>query len=867
MDITGLLDSAFFGADANTRNEAERQLSEFANSSFGEYMVYLADVLVNDTAKAEIRMLAALGMKNQLTAKDPRTRLQQLARWILLGADSKQKIKQNSVKTLLGNDEKMTSSVSQLVSSIALIELPRNEWPDLIPTIIEHTKAENSVAVKRGCLLTIGYICESADANDPQILAQSNGILIAIVQGVQANEQSTKVRLTALNALINSLQFIKLNFAREGERNFIMQVVCEATQADDLDLQAAAFACLAKIVSMYYQYMSLYMEKALYVLSISGMQSEDQNVACMAIEFWSTVCEEEYEIAFTIHDAMDRGEEPSQEVTSYNFALYATKDVLPVLLKLLKNQNEDPEDDDWSVAMAAGSCLQLFAQTTGMYVVEPTLQFFAANITLAEWREREAAVMAFGSILEGPEVDHLKPAIQEAIKPILNLIGDNTLQVKETSAWCLGKIAEVALGALDLENDLQPLLEGLLHGLKDHPKVSVNCCWTLMNLLEQLCKDAAQQETSVMSVYYETFVPALVQLTDKSDNEFNSRASAYEALSSFVSYSAFDTMGIIHSIATEVLSRLEATIGMQQQANSAEARTALEELQINILSLLTNIIRRLSNDVLSAADNLMTLLLKLLDAQEPNALIEEDIFLAISAVASAVGQDFMKYMESFSPFLTKALHNVESPTCNTAVGLVADLAQSLGPAISNYLDGLMDILGRDLNNENAKRDLKPAILSCFGDIAGVVEEGFMPYMDVVMNICTQLSNMVPEDNLFETLDYISSLKESVLDCYVGIVSSLNQKPELLFGYLGPIFQLIEQIAGDIELSMVESTARSAVGLLGDIAAMYPDGQLRSLYSQDWVTLFIKKTRANLAFSALTKDAARWARDRQKRQIA
>lgn len=862
MDITGLLDSAFSGADANTRNEAERQLSEFANSSFGEYMVYLADVLVNDTAKPEIRMLAALGMKNQLTAKDPRTRAQQQARWVLLGPDAKQKIKENSVKMLLGNDERMVTSVSQLVSSIALIELPRNEWPDLIPTIIEHTKAENSVTVKRACLLTIGYICESADANDPQILAQSNGILIAIVQGVQANEPSTKVRLTALNALINSLQFILSNFSREGERNFIMQVVCEATQADDLDLQAAAFACLARIVALYYNYMSLYMEKALYILSMSGMQSEDQNVACMAIEFWSTVCEEEFEIAFALHEGGD-----APQSTCYNFALYATKDVLPVLLKLLKNQNEDPEDDDWSVAMAAGSCLLLFAQTTGMYVVDPTLQFFAANITLSEWRDREAAIMAFGSILEGPEVEHLKPAIQEAIKPILNLIGDPVLQVKETSTWCLGKIAEIALGALDPQSDLQPLLEGLLHGLKDHPKVSVNCCWTLINILEQLCKDASQQQTSVMSVYYETFVPALVQLTDKSDNDFNSRASAYEALSAFVSYSAFDTMPIIHSIASEVLSRLEATIGMQQQATSADARSQLEELQINILSLLTNIIRRLSNEVQSAADSLMTLLIKLLEAQEPNALIEEDIFLAISAVASAVGPDFNKYMESFLPYLSKALLNVESPTCNTAVGLVADLAQSLGPSISNYLEGLMDILGRDLNNENAKRDLKPAILSCFGDIAGVVEEGFMPYMDVVMNICTQLSSEVPEDSLFETLDYVNSLKEAVLDCYVGIVSSLNQKPELLFSFLGHIFQLIEQIAADIELLNIENTARSAVGLLGDIAAMYPDGQLRSMYAQDWVTQFIKKTRANLSFSQLTKDAARWARDRQKRQIA
>lgn len=867
MDIARLLESAGLGTDGAARAQASAQLQELATSNFGQYMVYLSEILVNGDVKPDVRQLAALGLKNQLTFKDARMRADQQAKWVALDPATKSKIKESALQVLLSNDERMTSSVPQLVSTIATIELPRNEWPSLIPTIIENTKTDKPTQVKRSCLLTIGYICESADANDPQILAQSNGILIAIVQGVQSSEPSTQVRLTALNALINSLQFIKLNFQREGERNFIMQVVCEATQASDSELQAAAFGCLARIIQLYYQHMSLYMEKALYVLSILGMKSPDDKVACMAIEFWSTICEEEFDIAYQLHEYGERGDSVNPDLQSYNFALLATNDVLPVLLMLLTKQNEDPEDDDWSVAMAAGSCLQLFATTTGMYVMEPTLKFFAANIVLSEWRNREAAVMAFGSILEGPEIDQLKGPIQEALQPILGLINDPTLQVQETTAWCVGKLTEVALSAVNLTNDLEPLLKALLTGLNGHPKVCVNSCWALMNILEQLCVDAPQQNSSIMSRYYENFIPALVQISNKEDNEYNSRASAYEALSAFVTYSSQDTMNIIQSIAMEVLNRLETTITIQQQAYSAESKTALEELQINILSLLTNIIRRLSNDVASAADQLMDMFIKLLNAQQPNALIEEDIFIAISAVSSAVGPAFLKYMDLFIPYLTKALTNVESPTCITAVGLVADLAQSLGTAIGPYLDGLMEIMGSNLNSNQVKRELKPAILSCFGDIAGVVGEGFFPYMEAVMQICSLLTNIVPEDNSYESMDYVTAVKEAVLDCYVGIVGSLSSKPELLYNFLGPIFQLIQQIAGDIELAMNESTARSAVGLLGDIAAMYQDGQLKNFYDQEWVTSFIKKTRSNITFSQQTKDAARWARDRQKRQIA
>lgn len=862
MDIASLLDAALLSGDAATRQAAERQLQDAASSAFQPYVELLSQVMVDTAAKPEVRVLAALALKNQLTLKDARVRADQQARWLAMDAAVRGEIKKRALHELLGGDERMAQAVPQLVSAVAAAELPRNEWPTLIPTIIENTKTEKTAAVKRACLLAIGYICEASDLNDPQMLAQSNGILIAIVQGVQASEPLAAVRLTALNALVNLLVFIKHNFQREGERNFIMQVVCEATQADDPELQATAFGCLARIVQLYYPHMSLYMEKALYVLSILGMQSTNDTVACMAIEFWSTICEEEFDIAVQLHEGAD----PTDNLTQYNFALHATADVLPVLLTLLTRQNDDPDDDSWSVAMAAGSCLQLFASTTAMYVVEPTLKFFAANIDLRDWRHREAAVMAFGSILEGPELDDLKRPIREALAPILALVADPVLQVQETAAWCLGKLTEVALAALDLAQDLEPLLEALLVGLRANAKVSVNCCWALMNVLEQLCVDAPSLQTSPMSRYYSTFVPTLVQILNKDDNDDNARASAYEALLAFVLYSAADSMDVIHNIAMEVLGRLEATITMQAQAYSAEAKAALEELQINILSLLTSIIRRMSHDVQGAADKLMDMFIKLLDLQQPNALIEEDIFIAIAAVAAATGQAFLAYMDVFIPYLTKVLSNVDLPTCVTAVGLVADLAQSLGPAIAPYLNGLMDIMGITLDSPTAKRELKPAILSCFGDIAGVVGGGFFPYMEVVMQICTQLASIVPEDNSYEAMDYVTAVKEAVLDCYVGIVTSLSSKPELLFPFLPPVFLLIQQIASDIELSMNESTARSAVGLLGDIAAMYPDGQLKDFYDQDWITSFIKRTRSSISFSQQTKDAARWARDRQKRQV-
>ena len=94
--------------------------------------------------------------------------------------------------------------------------------------------------------------------------------------------------MAASRALLNSLEFIRENFAKESERNFIMQVlfftlggqradvlrccfmrwmaqvVCEATQCADVRVVVSAFQCLVRIMSLYYEFMEPYMRHALF---------------------------------------------------------------------------------------------------------------------------------------------------------------------------------------------------------------------------------------------------------------------------------------------------------------------------------------------------------------------------------------------------------------------------------------------------------------------------------------------------------------------------------------------------------------------------------------------------------------------------
>ena len=151
--------------------------------------------------------------------------------------------------------------------------------------------------MKQASLIALGFICDTEDQELRESLAQhSNAILTAVVQGARKEEPNQDVRNAAISALGDSLEFVRTNFENEGERNYIMQVVCEATQAADNRIQEGAFGCLNRIMALYYDKMRFYMEKALYGLTITGMRSDEEDVAKLAIEFWSTVCEEEIAI-------------------------------------------------------------------------------------------------------------------------------------------------------------------------------------------------------------------------------------------------------------------------------------------------------------------------------------------------------------------------------------------------------------------------------------------------------------------------------------------------------------------------------------------------------------------------------------------
>lgn len=251
----------------------------------------------------------------------------------------------------LGTETSRPSSAAQCVAYIAVAELPQGQWPGLIHTLVNNVVEKNSTEMeKEATLEAIGYICQEIDSE--VLVSQSNAILTAIMHGMRSTEPSNHVRLAATQALLNSLEFTRNNFDKETERNYIMEVVCEATQSTDTQIKVAALQCLVKILSLYYQYMEPYMPQALFPITLDAMRSDNDAVALQGIEFWSNVSDEEVDLAIEDTEAQESGRPPAR--VSRHYAKGALQYIVPLLLQKLTKQEELDDEDDWNPSKAAG---------------------------------------------------------------------------------------------------------------------------------------------------------------------------------------------------------------------------------------------------------------------------------------------------------------------------------------------------------------------------------------------------------------------------------------------------------------------------------------------------------------------------------
>ncbi|NWZ16434.1 IMB1 protein, partial [Agelaius phoeniceus] len=533
-------------------------------------------------------------------------------------------------------------------------------------------------------------------------------------------------------------------------------------------------------------------------------------------------------------------------------------------------QDENDDDDDWNPCKAAGVCLMLLATCCEDDIVPHVLPFIKEHIKNPDWRYRDAAVMAFGCILEGPEPNQLKPLVIQAMPTLIELMKDPSVVVRDTTAWTVGRICEMLPEAAINDIYLAPLLQCLMEGLSAEPRVATNVCWAFSSLAEaayeaaDVADDQEEPATYCLSSSFELIVQKLLETADRPDGHQNNlRSSAYESLMEIVKNSAKDCYPAVQKTTLVIMERLQQVLQMESHIQSTSDRIQFNDLQSLLCATLQNVLRKVQHqDALQISDVVMASLLRMFQSTAGSGGVQEDALMAVSTLVEVLGGEFLKYMDAFKPFLGIGLKNyAEYQVCLSAVGLVGDLCRALQSNILPFCDEVMQLLLENLG-VSGRFPSNSWMLTLPRGVGGGRSLGKCRTWEMwELGLKARPCPCVCPQSDYDMVDYLNELREGCLEAYTGIIQGLkgdqeNVHPDVML--VQPrvefILSYIDHIAGDEDHT--DGVVACAAGLIGDLCTAFGKDVLKLVEARPMIHELLTEGRRSKTNK--TKTLATWA---------
>ena len=789
-------------------NAAQSKLDEFQKKNPRGYLQFLAKILADDTKPDTARFTAGISWKNLFDIKDSsELREKRAKQWLSLPADFRQALKTCALRGLGSPSKDVYRAAAQVIGKVAQIELPAQQWPELVRGLLSQVKAADKPAhLKIASLNCIEYICEGIPSLEPSSL---NDILNALTQGMKKEIGNFEINFAAASAFDKCLELLDEPMGREKDRNYIMKVVCDAVAIDRQSVNEQALRILGRMALLYYQHFPRYIAHIMKITK-AILPNASPTVAQQALEFWCTICEVEYDLLC----AIDAGSDD----TCHNFIKSCSGDLIALTLPLLV-QEEFSDSDDFDLPAAAVLLLSLISATVADAAIDPVWAWVKSHLRDGSPFNREAASAAFGAITEGPDTDALAGPINQILPMFVQMLEkDSSDNVRETVAWALARVCEFhPFVVCDSNDKLGKILFSLCKGLNDTPEVATFCCSAIHNIA--IANQDSGKSSSCLDPYFKNVISSLLRATERKNLEGTDLInSAYAAISLLIQNSSDETLPAVKILCENFLTRLAKSFSINVVSKSdAELKT---QLQGHICAVILCIIQKLDSDIKPFARTMMNHFLQIFKASGGSPYVHEDALMAVGSLANSLQQDFLPFVEEVTPFICKGLGAIQHyAVCIASVGAVSDIARAIGPHFSRLpYPKIMTALVNAIKNTSLHRSVKPHILAAFGDIANALSDKFQKFFPTVVNILFWASKSKRKDDDEDYNAYIDALREGILDGFTGILHGLKSchQAESFKQFTPELAAFLVSSWEDPEHS--PSIELSILGVIGDVAS-------------------------------------------------
>lgn len=291
-----------------------------------------------------------------------------------------------------------------------------------------------------------------------------------------------------------------------------------------------ALICIREIMTQEYEIMQVYFNKICEVTSACAKHSSPK-VGAQAYEFWTTLVEDETERVL-------------KGVNCVGFIHSCKESVIQLILEGLQiiTFDVDDDDDDWGHAISAGCCLQKLALLIKNDVMEQVIAFSSTKIGSQNWHERYAALIALGSITDGPDKKAFMDVIISALPGLLQMFSEQNPKIREALAWVLQRICEHHPEIVSAPQVTAEFIPRVMEGIKDKPRISNQCCAAFQQLSIAV-QPFNEEPNNCLSNYFFDIMQLLLANSARDDylgTNIDLQQASYTAMTNMVQYCCSD---------------------------------------------------------------------------------------------------------------------------------------------------------------------------------------------------------------------------------------------------------------------------------------------------------------------------------------
>ncbi|XP_026455966.1 transportin-1-like [Papaver somniferum] len=763
-------------------------------SQFPDFNNYLTFILARaEGTLVEIRQAAGLLLKNNL-----RTAFKSLT------PSYQQYIKSELLPCLGASDRHIRSTVGTVISVI-IQQGGVPGWPELLQALL-HCLDSKELNHMEGAMDALSKICEDIpqelDVDVPGLAERPiNVFLPRLFQFFQSSHAS--LRKLSLGAVNQSIMLMPTVLVRSMDQ-FLQGLFVLATDptAEVRKLVCSAFV---QIIEVRPSFLEPHLRNIGEYMLLANKDTDDE-VCLEACEFWSAYCEAQLPpenlveflprlipllLSNMVYAEDDESLVDAEEDESFPDR---DQDLKPRFHASRFHGSENAEDDDdddivnvWNLRKCSAAALDILSNVYGddlLPTLMPLVQAKLANGGDEVWKEREAAVLAFGAIAEGC-INGLYPHLPEIVSFLIPLLDDKFPLIRSITCWTLSRYSKFVVQGVSHQKgyeQYEKVLMGLLRRVLDtNKRVQEAACSAFATLEEEsaellgphleiilqhlLCAFGRYQKRNLRIVYdaigtladavgeelnqprcLEILMPPLIS---KWQQLSNSDKDLFPLLECFTSIAQALGPGF-SQFAEPVFQRCLSLIQTQLMANVDPVSAGVQyekEFVVCSLDLLSGLAEGLGSGVesLVAQSSLRELLLQC--CQDGSLDVRQSALALLGDLARVCPTHLHP---SLSEFLTVAAKQLSTPelketvsVANNACWAIGELAvkvrQEVSPVVMTVISCLVPILQ---NAQALHKSLVENSAITLGRLSWVCPDLVSPHMEHFMQSwCTALSKI------------------------------------------------------------------------------------------------------------------------------